>query len=189
MLRSNNARKPQNRLADRKIFQKIFDEYYHPLCFYASRFLQDDARIKDVVQEAFLGCWDKELVFMNRLALRSYLYASVYHSCMDVIKLDNIHRRHHDIIRGKSSDVDRDYLTSRIETEALTQIFKAIDELPAQCGRIFRLSYIENKSVDFIAQELNISPNTVKTQRARAKKLLKDKLKDLYPLMAFLFFS
>lgn len=166
-----------------RAFESIFKKYYHSLCFYASRFISDDEIIKDTVQDVFVACWNKKLDFPNNYALKAYLYSSVYHSCLDVIKLRKIRKGHHDIIKNQNSVQQPDFLVSRIETEALEELFRAVENLPAQCRNIFRLSYIEGRSIEETAAELNISPNTVKTQRARAKKLLKERLKNLYSLL------
>lgn len=163
--------------------ETIFGQYYHSLCFYASRFLSDSELIKDTVQDVFVACWNKHLDFPNHYALRAYLYSSVYHSCLDVIKLRKIRSGHHDKIRSANSGEEPDFLVSRIETEALEELFMAIESLPGQCRAVFRLGYIEGRSVEETAAELNISPNTVKTQRARAKKLLKERLRNLYSLL------
>lgn len=180
-------RKDRITIESEQELQEIFEQYYRPLCYYVSRFIKSGDRIKDIVQDVFVACWNKKLDFPNHYALKAYLYSSVYHSCIDQIKLDTIHNRHHDNIRRKSPLEDPDYLETRIETESLEQIFRAIESLPKQCMTVFKLSYIEGKSVDDVAEELNLSPNTVKTQRARAKKLLQERLKHLYNILAILF--
>ena len=80
------------------------------------------------------------------------------------------------------------YLTDQIETEVLTELFQAIEKLPAECGKVFKLSYLEGLPIEDVAQKLEISVYTVKSQRARARKLLQENLKDLYPVLAYIFF-
>ena len=50
------------------------------------------------------------------------------------------------------------------------------------------MSYIERLSIQEISQRLNIADTTIKTQRARAKKFLQERLKDLFSLAILLFF-
>lgn len=40
-------------------FKEIFKLYYHPLCMYAYRYVQDDAITDDFVQDAFLNFWER----------------------------------------------------------------------------------------------------------------------------------
>jgi RNA polymerase sigma-70 factor, ECF subfamily len=56
-------------------------------------------------------------------------------------------------------------------------IKEAIEQLPSQCRKIFCLSRYEFKSNDEIAEALNISVNTVRTQISRALDNLRFKLK------------
>ena len=63
---------------------------------------------------------------------------------------------------------------------------QAIQELPTECGRVFKLAYVDGFSNDEIATQLSISVNTVKAQKNKAKIQLREKLKGLYPIL-FLF--
>lgn len=59
-----------------------------------------------------------------------------------------------------------------IEEEVLGEIYRAIDELPPECRRVFRLG-LEGLSNQEIADSLSISINTVRTQKQRAMAVLK----------------
>lgn len=61
----------------------------------------------------------------------------------------------------------------------------AIQDLPTECGRIFKLAYVEGFSNDEIATQLSISVNTVKAQKNKAKIQLREKLKGVYPVLLF----
>lgn len=175
--------------ANEIVLHTIFERFYHPLCFYAEKYLRNDEDVKDVVQEIFVTIWEKKLSFPNEYALKAYLYSSVYHSCIDRVKLSGIHKKHQDYILAGMNEADpQSYLTDQIETEVLTELFQAIEKLPAECGKVFKLSYLEGLPIEDVAQKLEISVYTVKSQRARARKLLQENLKDLYPVLAYIFF-
>jgi RNA polymerase sigma-70 factor (ECF subfamily) len=53
---------------------------------------------------------------------------------------------------------------------------KAVDSLPEECGRVFRLSRFEEKKYEEIARELGISVNTVKYHVKHALVLLHEAL-------------
>ena len=89
-------------------------------------------------------------------------------------------------ISHESDSDDSNYLLDRIEVEILFEVFSKIDELPKECNKIFKLSYIENLSNQEIADKLGISVNTVKSQKSRAKQLLRESLKDLFILALYL---
>ena len=63
-----------------------------------------------------------------------------------------------------------------------------IDSLPERCREIFLKSKIEGKKQKEIAEEMNISINTVETQMGIAYKKLRNELKDYFPLFIFLYY-
>jgi RNA polymerase sigma factor (sigma-70 family) len=73
-----------------------------------------------------------------------------------------------------------------IEEETHRLIYNAINELPAQCRKVLLLSINGLKNND-IAQELDITVNTVKTQKKIAYKQLKIMLKDIYAIVGMCF--
>lgn len=166
----------------------IFDAYYYRLCFYAGRYLKDEEEAKDIVQEVFVTIWEKGLQFESEIALRSFLYSAVHNATVNQLTLKNIHEKHHEKILKQSAAAEtNDYVNGRIEEEVLWTIFSAIDNLPPECQKIFKLSYLDGYELQKVADELHISVHTVKSQRARAKKLLQEQLKDLFPVFIVLF--
>lgn len=168
--------------------QKIFDQYFQTLCFFAGKYLHDPEEVKDIVQEVYVRIWEKKPEFPGEMELRSFLYTSVYRSCINRIKQKGIHDEHHRIILMQSSEsMEQNYISDRIEDEVMFELFSAIERLPSECRKVFKMSYVEGKRVEEVASLLNISTHTVKSQRTRAKKLLQEYLKDLYPLLLYFF--
>ncbi|MFR7809522.1 MAG: sigma factor-like helix-turn-helix DNA-binding protein [Butyricimonas faecihominis] len=54
----------------------------------------------------------------------------------------------------------------------LGQLYRAIEELPTECARVFKLG-LEGLSNQEIADTLSVSIHTVKTQKQRAMSVLK----------------
>ncbi|MNR35643.1 RNA polymerase sigma factor [compost metagenome] len=63
-----------------------------------------------------------------------------------------------------------------IRTEVWAEIYREINKLPVQCSKVISLSFVEGLKNDEIAQELDISIQTVKNQKSMGVKLLKQKL-------------
>lgn len=83
---------------------------------------------------------------------------------------------------------ENEYFLHQVEAEMFEEIFAAIEKLPTECRRIFKMSYIDHLDIQEITEQLNISKATVKTQRQRAKKFLRERLQNLYPILAILFY-
>ena len=169
-----------------KEYEAIFKAYYSHLCLFANRILQDFAEAEDVVQEVFVRFWDKREGPNKAVSVKAYLYSAVYNSCMNLLK----HKKHvaqqMEDYRVEESTEDN-YLCKRMESEVLEEIFRTIELLPEECKKVFKLSYVEEMEISQVASLLHISETTVKTQRARAKKFLKERLKNVFPVVLLLF--
>ena len=168
-------------------FDELFDLYYPMMCHFAAGILKDDAAAEDVVQDVFMRFWEKHLVFPNLNALRSFLYTAVQNKALNYLEKHNNRRRIRESIETETS-TENDYLLLQVEADLIDTISDAIDALPEQCRKVFTMSFIEERSIREVAGELRIAETTVKTQRMRAKKQLKDQLKDYGRMLSILFF-
>ena len=66
------------------------------------------------------------------------------------------------------------------EVDVMAEVYKTIDLLPEDRKRIFLMLFVEGRSYQEIADALQISKNTVKTQLSRALGFLRNLLKDKY---------
>ena len=73
-----------------------------------------------------------------------------------------------------------------VKTEVVRLIADAISQLPQRQQEVFTMAYQQGYSNAEIAELLDISENTVKVQKQRAKKALRQQLKDVYPLALML---
>ena len=73
-----------------------------------------------------------------------------------------------------------------IRAEILGKILHAIESLSEGQRLAFVRSYMEGKKNEEIAEEMQVSVNTVKVHKQRAKMKLRAELKDLYPMIALL---
>lgn len=44
-----------------KAFRYLYDKYASTLRYFSAKYVDDDATIEDVVQDAFLNLWEKEM--------------------------------------------------------------------------------------------------------------------------------
>lgn len=75
-----------------------------------------------------------------------------------------------------------------LEEEVYAVLIEALNSLPEKCKEVFELSCLEGMKYKDIAEQLAISVNTVKSQRARAIELLKERLKNHSELLFILLF-
>jgi RNA polymerase sigma-70 factor (ECF subfamily) len=71
-------------------------------------------------------------------------------------------------------------LNNIVKAEVLARIYRAVETLPDGCKKIFEMSYFEELKNPEIAEILEITVNTVKTQKYRAIKILNEKLNPIF---------
>lgn len=180
-----NKTKPEQQLFSWQV-EDIFKEYYAPLCYFAARYLGDEIAAEDLTQDLFASLLEKKQEFHSLLHLKNFLYLSVRNACLNVIRSGNAKERY--LAAGKAADnTDDSLIQNIIVTEVYKELTEAVALLPAECRKVFEACYFEGLDNEKAARKLGLSIFTVKAQKARGKKILKENLKDLFPVLAILF--
>jgi RNA polymerase sigma-70 factor (ECF subfamily) len=180
---------------DKNNFKEIYLYYFPRLLCFAREYviLQEDA--ENIVQDVFLLLWEKRDNLQIQISLAAFLFTLIKNRCIDHL------RRKTNVEQGKKQ-LQENYLfelkMKQYSLEALDQsvisddniekiITNAIDSLPPKCREIFLLNKMEGKKYREIADDLNISVNTVENQMGIAFRKLRVKLKNSLPIFLFLF--
>jgi RNA polymerase sigma-19 factor, ECF subfamily len=158
-------------------FKIIFNSYYHRLYSFSLNYVTEDYAAEEIVENVLLKLWQKRHKLDKIENLKSYLYTMVRNASLDYLKKEKkfvrLDIKKHDSVTSKDQFI--------IEEETHAILFQALENLPKKCRKIFELSCLEGLKYKDIAEDLQISINTVKSQRSRAIELLKSYLKN-YPL-------
>jgi len=163
-------------------FRYLFDKYYHRLVVFANRLLSDFDLSRSIVQDVFVMLYDKKTEITIHTSLNAMMHQMVRNRCLNYIKRDKMKREHHQQIFLQSNDSELP--VQSLEYEELEKaINEVVEDLPAQCQRIFKLSRFEGQTNQEIADSLNLSKRTVETQISNALKRLRVELRqrDLLP--------
>ena len=122
---------------EKEAFQELFYSWHRPLCFFASRIIKDQDVAEDLVQDVFVAFWKYDLsAFPNEKTIRTFLYTSVRNGCLNYLRDLEIRARN-DRKAVPESEEDQDcFLLRQMESEVVTELFEAIDELPERCREI-----------------------------------------------------
>lgn len=164
----------------------IFREYYAPLCYFASRYIENPEIGEDLVQDVFTLLIEKKAYFESELHLKNFLYISVKNSCLNYIRKENSRERYL-AYKAREEDEEDNFVHNIVATEVYKELAEAITNLPTECRKVFELCYFEGLDNEKAAEQLGVSVNTIKAQKYRGKKILKETLRDLFPLFLFLF--
>lgn len=151
---------------DTEAFRLIFDNYWNFVAANAQRFIKSEDTAHDLAQEVFIRLW----TFRQRLAcvvnfegylikmLRNAFYDSLKKNFKDCATLDEI-----------LNTEDEIKVYSQLEAKELEEhINEAIENLPEQMQRAFKLSRFENLTHEQISKVMSISKNTSQNYIARS---------------------
>lgn len=169
---------------DRIAFEALFRLHYRSLCAFAVQYLKDMAKAEDLVQDLFFRLWlDREKVRITT-SVKAYLFASVRNRCLNAMKAQGRVRSLNEEVDDREEDEMR---TEDEHAERIARVQAAIEALPTERMKVFKLSRYEGLKYQEIADRLGISVKTVENQMGKALKSLREDLSDLVPLLPWLF--
>lgn len=157
---------------DRKAQKKLYDLFASKMMMICLRYSKSDLEAEDILQESFIK------IFKNLKNLREYTNVAAWIKRIVINTALNYQRSK--LYLYPMVDVEHLKITYD-ENIALSnfhheELLNMIQELPLGCQVIFNLYAIEGYTHKEIAEKLDISEGTSKSQYSRAKTLLQIKL-------------
>jgi RNA polymerase sigma-70 factor (ECF subfamily) len=176
----------EKELSSKEAYEDLFKTWYEPLCKYSCSILKDTSESEDIVQEVFMKLWDGRLEININTSVKSYLYRAVHNTSLNRVKQLTARDTYKEQIRIEEETDLNDGYRGLVESELNRSIKQAIAALPPKCRDIFEMSRFQMLSYKDIALRLDISPNTVENQIAKALKLLRKSLREFIPVICFI---
>lgn len=163
---------------DEKTWGDFYDRFYAALCVYVAKMLPVPDAVEDLVQDVFISVWEGKRTFDDIKELTNYLYRACYNNTLLYIRNNQIHDTILSSLAEEDNTQDEDMIYAlTVKEEIIRQLYFHIEELPTEQRRIILLR-IEGHTWEEIAERLGVSINTVKTQKSRSYKFLREKLGD-----------
>lgn len=173
-----------------EIDKSLFIKNYKALCYFAWEMVNDTDLAEDLVQDAYVSFLkNKESISDDEQAIRSFLYTAIRNAVYNLNRKSKTIQKY--LERQDFSDIDEiDYEHKVIKAEFMSEIHSIVAGLPEACQKIFKLSYFEGLSNKEISDQLNLSVNTIKTQKQRALRVIKQNIHpEFYLIFIMLFFN
>ena len=163
---------------DIEAYKQLYDCHYRLLVSYAGNMLENRDICEDIVQDVIVGIWEAKMKFTAYPSFRTYLYNAVRNAALNHLKHQGVAEKYLEYLAATYSPVDENEVN---DEDVYQQLFDAIDRLPARCREIFLL-HLEGKKNSEIAEVLQLSVETVKTQKKRALAHIREYLdKNTWP--------
>lgn len=159
----------------------LYVRYAPKVYDFSLRFLKNEAEAEDVTQDIFLQVWDNRSLMRQVVSIRAYLFRMTRNTIFNRFKRSKMHLQYIRQSETREAELSVDP-GRRITTEDLLEMIElAIENLPEQCRRVFKMSRYEHLSYNEIAERLGISPHTVQFHISEALS----RLRKLMPALLF----
>ena len=159
-----------------KAQKALFDIYAPKLYVVCLRYLKDQMRAQDVLQDTYVKIFANIGNYKSEGAFEGWLKRIAVNTCLDQLRKD----------KKLLTDVSIDDVSHKLSTDSFSveklmadDLLKLVQALPDGYRTVFNLFAIEGYSHQEIAQQLGISESTSKTQYLRARAYLKDRIENL----------
>lgn len=161
------------RKGDRKAQFEIYRLYYKSMYNTSLRIVKDPQEAEDIMQESFLSAFRKIETYRGKVSFGAWLKRIVINNSLDAIKKRRLFfeelEEDYTGLAAEEEAIDEELLSKHME-----RIREGINNLPDGYRVILSLHLLEGYDHEEIAEILNISSSTSRSQFFRAKqKLLK----------------
>jgi RNA polymerase sigma-70 factor (ECF subfamily) len=156
---------------DVQALKVLHDRYYNQLYLYTRKIFNNSDGWDEAVSDCFIKLWTKRHDILIDRSVSNYLFLMLRNGL-----IDNLRKKKGIVFSEVNSLPEIPDEGFENDTDHLTQLYVAMDKLPVQRRRILELAVYESATYNQIAEKLNISVNTVKTQIGRAYRFLKEEL-------------
>jgi RNA polymerase sigma-70 factor (ECF subfamily) len=157
---------------DKKSYKILFNMLYPAMCLFAKKFINDYDNAEDIAQDVFIELWNQRAKFESIDQIKAFLYLSVKNKCLNFKKHLVVREKYANSALEDYESIFEEYV---LETEVVQNINTAINNLPEQRKQIIILS-VQGLKNNEIAEDMQISINTVKLQKKIAYQQLREKL-------------
>ena len=153
---------------DERGFQRVVEEYGARFYAVAWRLLGNRADAEDAVQRALTNCFAARAAYSSRWPLSTWLYRAITNVCFDELRRRRVRAEH-----AEGGVPPRAVAGLDVESVDLA---RALERVPREARVLIALRYVDGLSYGELARIRGISVNTVKSQLARGKTILRQML-------------
>ncbi|MBO9571626.1 MAG: RNA polymerase sigma-70 factor [Chitinophagaceae bacterium] len=171
---------------DKAAFTEIYLRYTEKLYPHVVKLLESELWAEEIIQDVFTKIWSAKETLAAVENPSAYLYKIAGNKTLDFLK----HRSVEIKMQYRISRLTEQW--SRLDTQdeldfkqSDTEFRKAINSLPTQQQKIFKLKHEHNMSYEEIAAELQLSKNTVRNHLTRAMESVRAHLLEKGLLIIF----
>lgn len=169
------------RAGDHAAFRLVFDTYYQPLYYFIQKLIANKEEAEEITLNSFQKLFERHAVMETAASIKAFLFITARNNSFDYlrsVKTLKSHQKQFAVAMQDETFLQYEY---EIKDELVELVRRAINNLPAECSKIFKMLFYENLTPNEVAEILHISVSTVYNQKSRAMQALRIALAD-HPL-------
>ncbi|WP_312338719.1 RNA polymerase sigma-70 factor [Sphingobacterium sp.] len=159
---------------DMQAFDILYHRYSQIIYANILKFLKDETTAEDLLQDVFLRIWENRSKIDPEQSFAAFLFTcsrNITFNFKRRLKLEMESEIHLAYGQSESENNIDKVLDSK---EAIILVENLLSKLPKQRQKIFRLSKLDGKSYQEIAEEMGISIATVRDHIVKANKFIRN---------------
>ena len=155
---------------DKQALKELHDRYFYQMCLYAFKNTDNSGLAEELVSDCFIKIWENRKKIEINTSVKHYIFLMLRNSIVDYHRRKRIVTDQLDVI---PEPADEAFFDEQLE---YARLYAALKKLPEQRRKILEMAVFDSMTYQQIAEKLDISKNTVKTQMGRAYRFLKETL-------------
>jgi RNA polymerase sigma-70 factor (family 1) len=161
------------RQGSEQAFEKIYQAYSNRLFGKLIKMVKSETYAKEILQDVFLKVWEHRASIDPQKSFRSYLFQIAQNKAFDFFrKAAREKDRQSELIASSSINYTL-FEEFKSNDENLKTLEKAIEALPLQRQKVFRLCKLEGKSYKEASELLQISVSTISDHIVKGTKTIR----------------
>lgn len=153
----------------------LYERFAGKFLIVCKRYLKNEQDAEDALQDSFVKIFDKITSYQSKGSFEGWMRTIVVNQCLRV--LENQKRKFDEV---ELQDEERKYIPPPNAGEfELSELLGVLNELPDGYRTVFNLYVMEGYRHAEIALRLGISEGTSKSQLARARKFMQNRLMEI----------
>lgn len=165
--------------------ESFYKSFFRTLVAFCYKYFGNVEKAENIAQDCFYKMLTSDYRSLSEEKTKGYLYKMAHNLCLSELRHQKVVDKYSEYTKFNSKDF---YEHNVEEQEKNSMVYKTIKLLPPQSEKIILLTLKEYSNKE-IAENLDISINTVKTLKKLAFSKLRENLKDYKELFLLYFFK
>jgi RNA polymerase sigma-70 factor (ECF subfamily) len=153
--------------------QQLYEGYARKMMGVCMRYVNDYETARDLLHDGFIKVFTHISSFQGEGSFEGWLRRVFVTTALEYLRKNDVLRESYDISTNYNLQTEEETIIERISADELRAI---IGTLPTGFRTVFNLYAVEGYSHKEIGKLLNITESTSRSQFARAKNILKQKI-------------